>query len=104
MREGWRRFTLGDLLERQTVRLGSSVEPRLLTVTEGVGLVDQLEHWGCRVPTQDVSKYKVVQPRDIVYHVSLLWLGAIGQNHFDDVGVTSPVYEVFRPREGVDTR
>lgn len=104
MRDGWARVTLGDVLTRRTDRLGENPEPRILTVTEGSGLVDQMEHWGRRVATEDVSKYKLVRPHDIVYNVYLLWLGAIGQNHFGELGVTSPVYEVFSPNQGVDPR
>lgn len=104
MRDGWREATLGDLLVRRTDRLGDDPEPRILTVTEGHGLVDQIEHMGRRVATEDVSSYKVVRPNDIVYNVYLLWLGAIGQNRFGEVGITSPVYEVFSPDETVDPR
>lgn len=104
MRDGWRETTLGSLLRRRTTRLGSADEPRILTVTEGHGLVDQVEHWGRRVATADVSNYKVVEPNDIVYNVYLLWNGAIGQNLFADRGVTSPVYEVFAPTAEVAPR
>lgn len=104
MREGWRQTTLGGLLRRRNARLGEAPEPRILTVTEGHGLVDQVEHWGRRVATADVSKYKVVEPDDVVYNVYLLWKGAIGQNLYPERGVTSPVYEVFAPREEVAPR
>lgn len=104
MREGWRETTLGEVLTRRNDRLGSAAEPRILTVTEGAGLVDQLAHWGRRVATEDVSAYKVVEPGDVVYNVYLLWNGAIGQNLFPDRGVTSPVYEVFSPAKSVHPR
>ncbi|MHA7191115.1 restriction endonuclease subunit S [Arthrobacter sp. MDT2-16] len=60
-----------------------------------------MEHLGRRAATQDVSKYKVVEPMDVVYNVYLLWLGSIGQNLTGKVGVTSPVYEVFRTNSKV---
>lgn len=101
MREGWVDTTFASLLTRRTDVLGSAREPRLLTVTEHEGLVDQFEHWGRRVATEDVSKYKVVDPNDVVYNVYLLWAGAIGQNRFGERGITSPVYEVFTPSDAV---
>lgn len=104
MREGWTRTRLAELLHRRTDRLGDASEPRILTVTEGHGLVDQMEHWGRRVATEDVSGYKVVDPGDVVYNIYLLWNGAIGQNLFGDRGVTSPVYEVFTPQGSVVAR
>ena len=104
MREGWVETTLGNVLTRRSDRLGKGPEPRILTVTEGAGLVDQLAHWGRRVATDDVSDYKVVDPGDVVYNVYLLWKGAIGQNLFPERGVTSPVYEVFTPEADVESR
>lgn len=104
MSEVRERAPLGELLTRRDERLGSAAEPRILTVTEGNGLVDQLEHWGRRVATADVSSYKVVHPGDVVYNVYLLWNGAIGQNRFEEPGVTSPVYEVFSPTDKVVPR
>lgn len=104
MREGWVETTLANVLTRRSDRLGKGPEPRILTVTEGAGLVDQLAHWGRRVATEDVSAYKVVDPGDVVYNVYLLWNGAIGQNLFRERGVTSPVYEVFTPKAGVEPR
>jgi len=101
MREGWSKGTLGDLLSRRTDRLGSEPDPGVLTVSEEHGLVDQVAHWGRRIATEDVSKYKVVNFGDVVYNIYLLWAGAIGQSRFDSQMVTSPVYEVFRPVEGV---
>lgn len=104
MREGWQERQLGQVLHRRTERLGVAPEPRILTVTEGRGLVDQMVHWGRRVATENVSDYKVVEPGDVVYNVYLLWNGAIGQNLFSDKGVTSPVYEVFTPTADVESR
>lgn len=102
IRERWAQTNLGDLLDRSTDRLGTRREPRILTVTEGAGVVDQLQHWGRRVAAEDVRSYKVVYPGDVAYNVYLLWNGAIGQNRFTSLGITSPVYEVFRPRDSVD--
>lgn len=104
MREGWRETTLGEALTRTTVSLGERDEPPILTVTEGNGLIDQVEHWGRRVASENVSKYKVVQPDAIVYNVYLLWLGAIGRNATGEIGITSPVYEVFEVAPTVDPR
>lgn len=104
MRDGWRETTLGEVLTRTTVTLGDADEPSILTVTEGNGLVDQLEHWGRRVASEDVSKYKVVPLNALVYNVYLLWLGAIGRNATGAIGITSPVYEVFEVAPGADPR
>lgn len=101
MREGWENVRLGEILDRRTDRLGQAAEPTILTCTENHGLVDQLLHLGRRAATEDVSKYKIVEPLDIVYNVYLLWLGSVGQNMTGQTGITSPVYEVFRPHPRV---
>lgn len=100
MRDGWIVGNLGDFLYRRTDRLGNEADPGVLTVSEEHGLVDQVAHWGRRIATEDVSKYKVVDPGDVVYNIYLLWAGAIGQSRFSSQMVTSPVYEVFRPVDG----
>lgn len=97
MRESWKSVRLEEVLDRKADRLGAAPEPTILTCTENHGLVDQMVHLGRRAATEDVSKYKLVEPLDIVYNVYLLWLGSIGQNLTGKTGVTSPVYEVFRP-------
>jgi restriction endonuclease S subunit len=52
-----------------------------------------------RIATDDISKYKVLQPGDIAFNPYLLWCGAVGQWKGDYEGVVSPVYECFRVRE-----
>jgi restriction endonuclease S subunit len=99
MSEQWSTYRLAEVLDRRTDRLGLDPDPTILTCTEKHGLVDQIAHLGRRVATEDLSGYKIVAPHDIVYNVYLLWLGAIGQNLTGSLGVTSPVYEVFRPNE-----
>lgn len=104
MRDSWVTVRLGDVLRRRTDRLGDRAEPRILTCTEGHGLVDQMLHLGRRVASRDVRAYKIVGAHDVVYNVYLLWLGAIGQNTTGLTCITSPVYEVFSPVGDVEPR
>jgi type I restriction enzyme S subunit len=84
--------------------LGGGHEPPVLTCTESGDLLLQEEHLGRRVASDDTSAYKVVTPFDVVYNPYLLWAGAIGQNTLGLTGITSPVYEVFRPTPLVKPR
>jgi type I restriction enzyme M protein len=93
---------LGDLLDRSDERLGTGIEPEILTCTERGGLILQRERFAKRVATDDVSKYKLVRRGDIVYNPYLLWKGSIDQCWIVDAGITSPAYEVFRPKVDVD--
>src|SRR5690606_18150912 len=50
----------------------------------------------------DKSKYKLVQPGDIVYNKMRAWQGAIGASRHR--GIVSPAYVVVCPRQKVDPR
>ena len=101
---GWKPGALDDVLEHVDVRNKDKAIEMVLSVTEGRGIVPQSEVFNKRVATEDTSKYKVLQPFDIAWNPYLLWTGAIGQWLRDSAGVTSPVYPVFRVREGQDSR
>lgn len=100
----WELGTLDDVLEHVDVRNTDKVVDLVLSVTEKRGIVPQSEVFNKRVATDDTSKYKVLQPFDIAWNPYLLWTGAIGQWLGDRAGVTSPVYPVFRAREGQSAR
>ena len=104
MHEGWRTAPIGDVVVRSDERLGRSAEPTILTCTEGTGLIRQADKFKKRIAAADTSLYKVVRRGDVVYNPYLLWKGAIAQSDYDEMCITSPVYEVLRPVEGVDTR
>ncbi|MGW2472438.1 restriction endonuclease subunit S [Streptomyces sp. NPDC001665] len=101
---GWRSGTLDDVLDHVDVRNTDNAVALVLSVTEGRGVIPQHEVFNKRVATEDTSKYKVLQPLDIAWNPYLLWTGAIGQWLGNENGVTSPVYPVFRVREGQDAR
>ena len=95
-------YRIGDILEQSSEKLGDSDEPEILTCTETTGLVLQKDRFLNRVATENTSKYKLVFEGDIVYNPYLLWSGSIDQCWIVDRGITSPAYQVFRVKEGVD--
>ncbi len=46
--------------------------------------------------------YKIVHKNDIVVNIILCWMGAIGRSDYD--GVTSPAYDVYSPKTGVESK
>lgn len=46
--------------------------------------------------------YKIVCENDIVVNIILCWMGAIGRSAYN--GVTSPAYDIYIPRSGVESR
>lgn len=100
----WKPGTLNDVLEHVDVRNEDRSVDLVLSVTERRGILPQSEVFNKRVATEDTSNYKVLWPLDIAWNPYLLWTGAIGQWLGDRPGVTSPVYPVFRVRDGQDAR
>lgn len=46
--------------------------------------------------------YKIVNEDDIIVNIILCWMGAIGRSAY--TGVTSPAYDVYSPKEGVNSK
>jgi type I restriction enzyme, S subunit len=104
MRDGWDEVPISEVVIRSDERLGAAPEPVILTCTEGAGLIRQSDKFKKRIAADDTSDYKVVRLGDIVYNPYLLWKGAIAQSQYSAPGITSPVYEVLRPRACVEAR
>lgn len=100
----WLEATLGEALVEVDVRNRANAVHRVLSVTEGRGIIPQTEVYRKRIANEDTSNYKILQPLDIAWNPYLLWTGAVGQWLGDEPGVTSPVYPVFRSRAGQDAR
>jgi type I restriction enzyme S subunit len=99
----WRPATLGQVLTPMDQRAGDSAGV-VLSVTERRGIIPQTEVFKKRIATDNTSTYKVLEPLDIAFNPYLVWAGAVGQWKGDEPGVTSPVYEVFRPSGDAEPR
>jgi restriction endonuclease S subunit len=104
MRDGWVEATLRDALEPIANRPDGKDYPLVLSVTEKRGIIPQTEIFKHRIATDDISKYKILEPMDIAYNPYLLWCGAIGQWQGSEAGVVSPVYECFRVKSNCEPR
>ena len=104
MRDGWVEATLREALEPIANRPNGKHYPLVLSVTEKRGIIPQTEIFNHRIATDDISKYKVLEPMDIAYNPYLLWCGAIGQWKGTEAGVVSPVYECFRVKSKCEPR
>ena len=71
----------------------------LISLYTDLGVVqhsDIVETTGNRAVTAE--GYKFVHKNDIVVNIILCWMGAVGMSNYD--GVTSPAYDIYRPKEG----
>lgn len=100
----WMPGNLSDVLVEVDDRNVDGAVQLVLSVTEGRGVVPQTEVFKKRIATADTTKYRLVQPLDIVWNPYLLWTGAIGQWLGSGTGVTSPVYPIFRARGDQEPR
>ena len=104
MRDDWIETTLNDALEPIANHPNGKDYPLVLSVTEKRGIIPQTEIFKHRIATDDISKYKVLEPMDIAYNPYLLWCGAIGQWQGNQPGIVSPVYECFRVKSNCEPR
>lgn len=66
-----------------------------LSAKDGVTLYDGENHSGNK-PREDLSDYKIVEPRDIVVNSMNILSGSVGLSDYQ--GVVSPVYYIYYPR------
>ncbi|MEM3846332.1 MAG: restriction endonuclease subunit S [Candidatus Parvarchaeota archaeon] len=96
----WDVVRLGEILEEVEERardvdpLGAQNFP-ILSLTKNDGLILQLDRFGKRIATENVSNYKVVRRGQIVYNPYVIWEGAIHILQKFDAGLVSPVYPVL---------
>lgn len=95
----WEKMPLGHFFVEKDVRnVGGSIE-FVYSCSKLYGVIPQSERFKHRVASRDVSRYKVVEPGDLVYDPMLLWDSSIGFVPFPRVGVVSPAYATFSFRE-----
>ena len=95
---------LGELLEEFDQRLGERQEPEILTLTEKMGFISQLERFSKRLAIADTSNYKLIGLTDIAFNPYLLWAGAVAQNTGWEAAIISPLYPTFHVRKGYSAR
>lgn len=102
--EDWQIFRVANLY-REASDKGNDELP-ILTVSINSGVSDRElsdeESERVFVRSEDRSKYKRVQPGDLVYNMMRAWQGAFGAVRVD--GMVSPAYVVARPIQQLDSR
>lgn len=103
MAEAWGFCRLGDVVQRETARVGIDPAPDVLSSTKHQGLVPSRTYFkGRQIFSDDLSTYRLVQPSWFAYATNHLAEGSIGLNNLGKTGCVSPMYTVFSTREHVD--
>lgn len=100
---GWLRVPLTALVEQCGETVGRANKPIVLSSTKYRGLVSSDEYFqGRTIYSDDLYGYKLVKRHWLAYATNHLAEGSIGLQDRYDAGCVSPIYTVFRCREGVD--
>lgn len=98
----WKRYKLGDLVDRVTRKNQDLVSELPLTISAQHGLIDQNEFFDKRVASKDVSGYYLIENGEFAYNKSTStdapW-GAIKRLDRYENGVLSTLYIVFRIKD-----
>lgn len=71
----------------------------ILSVTNSNGFVKQTQHFGKRIASIDVSKYKIVSKGEFAYNPSRVNVGSIDRLNEYPQGLLSPMYVIFKANE-----
>lgn len=93
--KGWREGRLKDLCEGIERRLGVADKLEVLSVAKR-GVIPQSQTYGKEIASEDVSRYRVIEPGEFGLAPMALYYGAIGRYRGPAPGIISPAYNVFR--------
>ena len=72
----------------------------VFSVSKEKGFIDSAEFFDASVKSQDISNYKNVKDGDIAFNPARANVGSIAINDSGKTGVVSPMYTVFRIKDG----
>lgn len=99
--KGWSEGRLKDLCEGVERRLGNGDKLEILSVAKR-GVVPQSQTYDKEIASEDVSRYRVIEPGEFGLAPMALYYGAIGRYRGTARGIISPAYNVFRHTPNTD--
>lgn len=97
------RLHLRDFLSEVSTRNRGQQVERVLSVTNSAGFVLAEDQFAHRVASADLSNYKIVRRGQYAYNPSRINVGSIARLDAWEDGALSPMYVVFRVRNGLDS-
>jgi type I restriction enzyme M protein len=97
---GWKEVKLKDILHEHKTKNDKNQYNEVFSVAKKQGVINQIKHLGRSYASENLTKYKVVYPFDIVYTKSPTKdfpFGIIKSNKTNRTGVVSTLYAVFTP-------
>lgn len=109
--ENYREYATPKNSDYKFERLGSFVQEskekarngsyQVWSVSNISGFVPSEEYFGNKVPSENISSYKLVKPGYFAYNPARINVGSIAYNESDTTGAVSPMYIVFKIDNGI---
>ena len=98
----WENCKLKKYLQEETKRNASSNINNVLSVSNKLGFISQLQQFEQSIASADTSNYKVVSIGCIAYNPSRINVGSIAYYDCKESGIVSPMYVVFRTNKNLN--
>jgi type I restriction enzyme S subunit len=97
----WKEKRIEEVAQEYSAKNHKNENIEVLSCTKYDGLVPSLKYFGRKVYGDDLSKYKVVPKNYFAYATNHIEEGSIGYQGFNEVGLVSPMYTVFKTDNNV---
>jgi type I restriction enzyme S subunit len=102
-KDEWEKVKIGDIVENVNKRNNNLQIKKVLTVTNKNGFVLPEEHFSKVVASENLKNYKIISKGEFAYNPSRINVGSIAKLKKYDKGVLSPMYVIFRTKEGINS-
>ncbi len=92
-------IALSELIKQEKTRAKDKILP-VWSVSNSLGFVRDGSQFTHKISSEDTSNYKVVKRGFFAYNPSRINVGSIALNNDGDIGIVSPMYEVFSVDDG----
>ena len=97
----WKEKRIEEIAQEYSTKNHKNENIEVLSCTKYDGLVPSLKYFGRKVYGDDLSKYKVVPKNYFAYATNHIEEGSIGYQDFNEKGLVSPMYTVFKTHSNV---
>lgn len=98
----WEEKRIDDFASEYSRKNERDQDIEVLSCTKYDGLVPSLDYFGRQVFGDDLSKYKMVPKGYFAYATNHIEEGSLGYQDFNELGLVSPMYTVFKTDETID--
>jgi len=94
--------TIGDVIEEISEKVKDRTDIPVMSVSNKYGFTDSSELFNDQVASENLSGYKIIRKNYFAYNPSRINVGSIALLLEDTAICVSPMYTVFRIKEGVE--